>query len=70
MCTIASQNWLHTLYLQVDNYWRKNKNTTMLHYLGMLVYFGWFKTIEIYSLTPGHTHKDIDQMFSTWNIHY
>jgi hypothetical protein len=40
MSTIASQNWPHTLYLQVDNCWKKNKNTTMLRYLGMLVHFG------------------------------
>jgi hypothetical protein len=73
MSTIAPQNWLHTLYLQVDNCWRKNKNTTMLCYLSMLVHFNWFKTIEIYSLTSNYTHKDInliDQMFSIWNIYY
>jgi hypothetical protein len=68
--SIPADNWPHTLYLQVDNCWRENKNTTMLHYLGLLLHFGWFKTIEMYSLSPSHTYEDIDQIFSTWNIHY
>jgi hypothetical protein len=68
--SIPADNWPHTLYLQVDNCWRENKNTIMLRYLGLLLHFGWFKTIEIYSLSSGHTHENIDQMFSTWNIHY
>jgi hypothetical protein len=42
----------------------------MLRYLGLLVKFGWFKHIYMYSLPSGHTHEDIDQMFSTWNTHY
>jgi hypothetical protein len=42
-CTVAAENWPHTLYLQVDNCWKENKNTTMLHYLGLLVHYGWFR---------------------------
>ena len=42
----------------------------MLCYLGLLIQFGWFKNIDMYSLAPGHTHEDIDQMFSTWHQHY
>jgi hypothetical protein len=41
-----------------------------MKYLGLLLKFGWFKHIELYVLTSGHTHEDIDQMFSTWNVHY
>lgn len=67
---IEPSKWPHTLYLQVDNCWRENKNTTMLCYLGLLIQFGWFKNIDMYSLAPGHTHEDIDQMFSTWHQHY
>jgi hypothetical protein len=67
---IAAEKWSHTLFLQIDNCWRKNKNTTMMKYLGLLLKFGWFKHIELYILTSGHIHEDIDQMFSTWNVHY
>jgi hypothetical protein len=34
------------------------------------VKFGWFKHIEVYALTSNHIYEDIDQMFSTWNVHY
>jgi hypothetical protein len=27
--TTATENWPHTLYLQVNNCWKENKNTTM-----------------------------------------
>jgi hypothetical protein len=64
-CIVAAENWPYTLYLQVDNCWKENKNTTMLYYLGLLVYYSWFKNVQLYFLSTGHTHKDIDQMFST-----
>src|SRR3984957_12387470 len=67
---ISPDQWPHTLFVQVDNCWKKNKNTTMLRYLGLLIQFGWFKSVQMYSLPTDHTHEDIDQMFSTWNIHY
>jgi hypothetical protein len=35
--SISTENWPHTLYLQVNNCWRKNKNTTMLCYLSLLL---------------------------------
>jgi hypothetical protein len=31
---------------------------------------GWFREIYVYALPPGHTHEDIDRMYSSWNIHY
>ena len=68
--TIPPDKWPHTLFLQVDNCWKKNKNTTVFRYLGLLVKFGWFKQVYMHSLPTGHTHEDIDQMFSTWNTHY
>lgn len=34
----------------------------------MLVYKGWFKEVHLYFLRPGHTHADIDQLFSNWHI--
>jgi hypothetical protein len=63
--TIDAAKWPHILYLQIDNCWRENKNTTMMRYLNLLLKFGWFKQIEVYVLTLGHTYEDIDQMFST-----
>jgi hypothetical protein len=42
----------------------------MLRYLGLLVHFGWFKNVQLFSLSTGHIHEDIDQMFSTWHVHY
>ena len=73
-CTLL---WLHlqhlqtlgkkippTLYLQMDNCWRDNKNTTVLRFLGYLVHLGIFEQIFLSCLPPGHTHEDIDQKFS------
>ena len=68
--SIEPSKWPHTLFLQVDNCWRENKNTTVIRYLGILIKFGWFKHIYMHSLPTGRTHEDIDQMFSTWNVHY
>ena len=68
--TTPPNEWPHTLFLQVDNCWKENKNTTDLRYMGLLIKFGWFKNVHINSLPVGHTHEDIDQMFSTWNVHY
>jgi hypothetical protein len=60
----------HILYIyKLTTARKKTKyNNTLL--FGFALHFGWFKTIEMYFLFSGHTHKDIDQMFSTWNIHY
>jgi hypothetical protein len=62
--------WPGTLYLQVDNCWKENKNVNMLCFLAMLVERGWFNEIYLDSLTPGHTHENIDQLFSNFNLHY
>ena len=40
----------------------------MLGFLSMLIYWKWFSEINIYFLQPGHTHEDIDQMFSTLSL--
>ena len=66
--TIPPEKWPHTLFLQVNNCWKENKNTTVFRYLGLLVKFGWFKQVYMHSLPTGHTHEDIDQMFSTWKL--
>lgn len=64
------EDWPKTLYLQVDNCWKENKNKTMFFFLGILIVRGWFENIYLYSLPTGHTHEDIDQLFSNWNTHY
>jgi len=53
-----------TLYVQMDNCTRENKNKWVLAYLSWLVQRGVFETIELSFLPVGHTHEDIDQLFS------
>jgi hypothetical protein len=57
------------LYLQMDNCVRENKNKYVLGYLSWLVQRGVFEEIELSFLPVGHTHEDIDQMFSRIAIH-
>jgi hypothetical protein len=56
------------LWLQLDNSSRENKNKWVLAFLFWLVHCGWFFEIVVSFLPPGHTHVDIDQMFSTLAI--
>lgn len=55
-----------TLYLQADNCYAENKNQFMLAFLSMLVLRGVFREIYLYFLPSGHTHEDVDQMFSVF----
>ncbi|ELR15619.1 uncharacterized protein ACA1_377230 [Acanthamoeba castellanii str. Neff] len=57
-----------TLYLQFDNCSWENKNKYMLAYCHWLVFNKVFQSITISFLPVGHTHEDIDQMFSTFMI--
>lgn len=52
------------LYLQMDNCTRENKNKYLMSVLHLLVYAGVFKKIKLSFLPVGHTHEDVDQMFS------
>ena len=52
------------LFLQVDNTTKQNKNQFLLGYAGCLVRWGLFKKVVISFLPVGHTHEDIDQMWS------
>ena len=56
------------LYLQFDNCSRENKNKYMLAYCNWLLANGVFRDIHISFLPVGHTHEDIDQMFSTFVV--
>jgi len=53
-----------TLYLQVDNCTRENKNTFLFSYVECLVAWGVFVEVHVSFLPIGHTHSDIDQTFS------
>ena len=51
-------------YIQMDNCSRENKNKYLMGYLEMLVATSVFSCVEAGFLPVGHTHEDIDQVFS------
>ena len=53
-----------TLFVQVDNCTRENKNRFLFCYLECLVAWGVFLEVQVSFLPIGHTHADIDQAFS------
>ena len=56
-----------TLYLQMDNCSRENKNQYVMALATLLVERGVFRKVKISFLPVGHTHDDPDQMFSCFN---
>jgi hypothetical protein len=54
----------------MDNCVGENKNRTVIAFCGMLVQKNIYQSVTLSFLIPGHTHEDIDQMFSTWSQHY
>jgi hypothetical protein len=56
------------LCLQMDNCVRENKNQALFAYLGWLVQRKVFASIEVSFLPVGHTHEDIDQVWSRTSI--
>src|SRR5450759_3233498 len=56
------------LYVQLDNTSRENKNKYTMAYFNMLIEKGIFKKIKIGFLLVGHTHDQIDQMFSRLSV--
>jgi hypothetical protein len=70
-CHVINQSLLslkgaipRTLHLQLDNTSKENKNSTVLTYLAILVAQGVFDSVTVNFLPVGHTHEDIDQLFS------
>ena len=57
-----------TLFLQLDNCTRENKNTAVMAYLSWLVERGVFDKIEVSFLPVGHTHNECDQVGSRYSI--
>ena len=54
-----------TLFVQLDNCVRENKNHYLLAYIDALVRWSVFDCIEVGFLPIGHTHCDVDQEFSS-----
>lgn len=52
------------LFIQLDNCVKENKNRYLFAFFNWLVEIGWFKSVQVSFLPVGHTHEDIDQMFS------
>ncbi|KAL3697832.1 hypothetical protein R1sor_011908 [Riccia sorocarpa] len=50
--------------LQMDNSEKDNKNIHVLAFCSELVKLGIFETVEVNFLMVGHTHEDIDALFS------
>ena len=52
------------LFLQLDNTAKQNKCKYLLGFLALLVHYNVFEEILVSFLLVGHTHEDIDQLFS------
>ncbi|XP_070548740.1 uncharacterized protein [Ptychodera flava] len=52
------------LHVQLDNCYRENKNRYLLSFASLLVEYDMFEEVMINFLPVGHTHEDVDQMFS------
>jgi hypothetical protein len=57
------------LYLQLDNTTKQCKGRYMIGWLGYLIQQGRFRTIVLSFLPVGHTHEDIDQVFSRLSVY-
>ncbi|MGH2613147.1 MAG: hypothetical protein ACRDFB_08905 [Rhabdochlamydiaceae bacterium] len=58
------------LQIQFDNCFRENKNLIVFGFASLLVHHNIYQTVTLSCLIQGHTHEDIDQMFSTWSRYY
>ena len=66
---VATEGKLPPVFLlQLDNTTKQNKGTYLYAFLYLLVHHGVFDRIIISYLPVGHTHEDIDQMFSRFAI--
>jgi hypothetical protein len=54
----------------MDNCGRENKNQYVLSYLAYLVRQRMFSEVELSFLPVGHTHEDVDQMFSKFSSYF
>ena len=56
--------WPTTLFVQMDNTSKENKNSILFEFWTLLVESGVFNEIFVSFFLVGHTHADIDQLFS------
>jgi hypothetical protein len=56
------------LYVQADNCYKENKNKWVMFFCALLVSWGWFEEVYMSFLPVGHTHEDIDRLFSYLRI--
>ena len=56
------------LFLQLDNTTKQCKGRYVFGYLGLLIKLGVFQRITVSFLPVGHTHEDIDQLFSRISV--
>ena len=54
----------------MDNCGRENKNQYVLAYLAYLVKQKMFLEVELGFLPVGHTHEDVDQLFSKFSLYF
>ncbi|KAL3692045.1 hypothetical protein R1sor_005696 [Riccia sorocarpa] len=54
----------HVFMLQMDNWAKDSKNIHVLAFCSELVIRGVFETVEVNFLMVGHTHEDVDALFS------
>ncbi|KAI8517519.1 hypothetical protein Bbelb_035360 [Branchiostoma belcheri] len=59
----------NTLYLQLDNSVKECKNNYIIAFAAWLVHLRIFRKVKLCYLMNGHTHEDVDQMFSRFSTH-
>ncbi|XP_078694222.1 uncharacterized protein LOC144923518 [Branchiostoma floridae x Branchiostoma belcheri] len=59
----------NTLYLQLDNSAKECKNKYIIAFACWLVHLRIFRKVKLGYLMPGHTHEDVDQLFSRFSTH-
>jgi hypothetical protein len=56
------------VFLQLDNTSKQNKSKYLFGWLGYLVYTGVVDRVLVSMHRVGHTHEDIDQLFSRTSV--
>ena len=64
LCQDGTAMYIAVLYLQVDNCVGENKNNILVAFLSSLVARGIIGRVVLNFMMVGHTHIDIDQIFS------
>ena len=59
--------WPEGVHLQFDNAAGDFKNSTFFRFVGMFVALGTFLYVTLGTMTVGHTHDIVDQLFSVWS---